>query len=137
MDENLKTRILIVDDDTCFLRVLKRILSGEQYAVTTTSDPSDAVGILRSSTFNLVICDLHMPGCDGLTLLQNIRKEGIDVPLIILTAYGEVETYLEAMNAGAAEYLNKPIKTDEFLETIRSILRRGNHRCAVAPPENA
>ena len=119
--------ILIIDDDPHFLRVLQRILSGEKFVVTATSNPCDAVGLLRSSNFELIICDLRMPDCDGLNLLQAIRSAGNEIPVIILTAYGEVDTYLEAMNAGATEYLNKPIKSDEFVQVVRNCLRKGNH----------
>ena len=121
-------RILIIDDDPHFLRVLQRILSGEKFQVTATSNPCEAVGLLRSGNFNLIICDLRMPDCDGLNLLQAIRGAGNEIPVIILTAYGEVDTYLEAMNAGATEYLNKPIKSEELIAVVRNCLRRGNHR---------
>jgi DNA-binding NtrC family response regulator len=57
-----------------------------------------------------------------------VRGAGSEVPVIILTAYGEVDTYLEAMNAGATEYLNKPIKSDELVQVVRNCLRKGNHR---------
>ena len=112
--EAISGRILIIDDDPHFLRVLQRILSGEKFVVTATSNPCEAVGLLRSGNFDLIICDLRMPDCDGLNLLQAIRSGGNEIPVIILTAYGEVDTYLEAMNAGATEYLNKPIKSDEL-----------------------
>ncbi len=126
--EEISGRILIIDDDPHFLRVLQRILSGEKFVVTATSNPCDAVELLRSSNFNLIICDLRMPDCDGLNLLQAIRGAGNEIPVIILTAYGEVDTYLEAMNAGATEYLNKPIKSDELVQVVRNCLRKGNHR---------
>jgi DNA-binding NtrC family response regulator len=126
--EEVAGRILIIDDDPHFLRVLQRILSGEKFVVTTTSNPCEAVGLLRSSNFELIICDLRMPDCDGLNLLQAIRGAGNEIPVIILTAYGEVDTYLEAMNAGATEYLNKPIKSDELVHVVRNCLRKGNHR---------
>jgi DNA-binding NtrC family response regulator len=126
--EEVHGRILIIDDDPHFLRVLQRILSGEKFTVMATSNPCDAVGFLRSNSFDLIICDLRMPDCDGLNLLQEIRSAGNEVPVIILTAYGEVDTYLEAMNAGATEYLNKPIKSDELVQVVRDCLRKGNHR---------
>ena len=69
-----------------------------------------------------------MPECDGLNLLQAIRGSGNEIPVVILTAYGEVDTYLEAMNAGATEYLNKPIKSEELVLVVRKCLRRGNNR---------
>lgn len=120
-------RILIIDDDPHFLRILQRILSGEQFVVTATSNPCAAIELLRSDSFNLIICDLRMPECDGLNLLQVIRHTGNNVPVIILTAYGEVDTYLEAMNAGATEYLNKPINGEELLQVVRNCLSKFNH----------
>jgi DNA-binding NtrC family response regulator len=134
--EEISGRILIIDDDPHFLRVLQRILSGEKFLVTATSNPCDAIGLLRSGNFNLIICDLRMPDCDGLNLLQAIRNAGNEIPVIILTAYGEVDTYLEAMNAGATEYLNKPIKSDELVLVVRNCLRRGNHRHNSKPTSN-
>jgi len=126
--EEINGRILIVDDDPHFLRVLQRILSGEKFAVMATSNPCDAIEFLRSNNFDLIICDLRMPDCDGLNLLQAIRSGGNETPVIILTAYGEVDTNLEAMNAGATEYLNKPIKSDELVQVVRDCLRKNNHR---------
>jgi DNA-binding NtrC family response regulator len=128
VDVEISGRILIIDDDPHFLRVLQRILSGEKFVVTATSNPCEAIGLLRSNNFDLIICDLRMPDCDGLNLLQAIRGSGSQIPVIILTAYGEVDTYLEAMNAGATEYLNKPIKSDELVQVVRNCLRKGNHR---------
>jgi len=128
VSEEISGRILIIDDDPHFLRVLQRILSGEKFVVTATSNPCDAIGLLRSNSFDLIICDLRMPDCDGLNLLQAIRGGGNEIPVVILTAYGEVDTYLEAMNAGATEYLNKPIKSDELVQVVRDCLRKGNHR---------
>jgi DNA-binding NtrC family response regulator len=134
--EETSGRILIIDDDPHFLRVLQRILSGEKFVVTATANPCDAVGLLRSGNFDLIICDLRMPDCDGLNLLQAIRSAGSEIPVIILTAYGEVDTYLEAMNAGATEYLNKPIKSDELVQVVRNCLRKCNHRRNSKRPNN-
>ena len=136
VDQETSGRILIVDDDPHFLRVLQRILSGEKFVVTATSNPCDAIGVLRSNNFDLIICDLRMPDCDGLNLLQAIRSAGNEIPVIILTAYGEVDTYLEAMNAGATEYLNKPIESDELVHVVRNCLRKGNHRRNSKRPNN-
>jgi DNA-binding NtrC family response regulator len=134
--EKINGRILIVDDDPHFLRVLQRILSGEQFSVKATSNPCEAIGLLRSSNFDLIICDLRMPECDGLSILQAVRGAGDEIPVIILTAYGEVDTYLDAMNAGATEYLNKPIKSDELVPVVRNCLRKGNHRSTSQRPNN-
>src|SRR5208283_2567310 len=74
--EELSGRILIIDDDPHFLRILQRILSGEKFDVTATSNSCEAMGLLRSGNFNLIICDLRMPDCDGLNILQSIRGGG-------------------------------------------------------------
>ncbi len=125
-NQDLTGHILLIDDDPHFLRVLSRILTGEKFDVTTASDACKAIELLRTAQFDLVISDLRMPECDGLNLLQAVRGGGNEVPVIILTAYGEVDTYLEAMNAGATEYLSKPIKSDELLKVVRMCLRKGN-----------
>ena len=122
--ETISGRVLIVDDDPHFLRILHRILSSEKFVVAATSNSCEALGLLRSGNFELVICDLRMPDCDGLNLLQAIRSTGNKTPVIILTAYDDVDTYLEAMNAGATEYLNKPIKSDELVHVVRNCIRR-------------
>ena len=130
----LTARILIVDDDPHFLRVLARILSGENFLVTTAGGACDALELLRNAQFDLVISDLRMPECDGLNFLEALRRDGNNVPVIILTAYAEVDTYLAAMNAGATEYLNKPIHSDELLRIVRSCLRsRANRRHTPSP----
>jgi len=124
----LTGRILVVDDDPHFLRVLSRILSGENFLVTSAAGACDALELLKSAQFDLVISDLRMPECDGLSFLESLRRSANTVPVIILTAYGEVDTYLEAMNAGATEYLNKPIQSDELLKSVHACLRSGKNR---------
>ncbi len=124
LSERIGGRILMIDDDPHFLRILQRILSEEKFQATACSNSCEALGLLRSGKFNLVICDLRMPGCDGLNLLQAIRGEGNNIPVIILTAYGEADNYLEAINAGATEFLNKPMNSAELLEVVRRCLAR-------------
>jgi DNA-binding NtrC family response regulator len=131
MAGGLSARILIVDDDPYFLRVLSRILTGENFQVKTAEGAVAAAQILQEDYFDLIISDLRLPDGDGLSILQEIRKAGSEIPVVILTAYGEVDSYLEAMNAGATEYLNKPVKSEELLAVVRSCLRprasaRGN-----------
>jgi DNA-binding response OmpR family regulator len=129
----LTGRILIIDDDPHFLRVLARILSGEKFFVTSAAGAGDAIELIKSAQFDLVISDLRMPDYDGLSFLETLRHDGNNVPVIILTAYGEVDTYLAAMNAGANEYLNKPIQSDELLRIVRYCLRsRANRRRKVS-----
>ncbi|MFB3923022.1 MAG: response regulator [Terriglobia bacterium] len=123
MTPELTARILVVDDDPYFLRVISRILSGESFQVTTAEGASQATQILKEHTFDIVISDLRLPDGDGLSILQQARSAGLEVPVVILTAYGEVDSYLEAMNAGVTEYLNKPVKSEELIAVVRSCLQ--------------
>ncbi len=127
MADAVSSRILLVDDDPYFLRVLRRILTGEHFEVSTAEGAVEACRILREQPFDVVVSDLRLPDGDGLTILQELREMGSDVPVVILTAYGEVDSYLEAMNAGAAEYLNKPVHSEELIALVRRCLR---HRAA-------
>ncbi len=123
MKSDLTGRILIVDDDPYFLRVLSRILSGENFQVKTAEGAAQAAQILKENSFDIVISDLRLPDGDGLSVLQQVRKAGLEVPVVILTAYGEVDSYLEAMNAGVTEYLNKPVKSEELIAVVRNCLQ--------------
>lgn len=128
MEPEISGRILIVDDDPHFLRVWSRILSGENFQVTTASGVDDALRVLQEHPVDLVISDMRMPDTDGLSFVQEIRRIGNDIPVVILTAYGEVDTYLQAMNLGATEFLNKPIKSHELLRVVRACLRANSAR---------
>ena len=128
-----KGRILIVDDDRFFTKVLRIILTGENFQVNSAVSLAEARALLRETRFDVIISDLRMhQGDDGMTLLQQLRAEGNRVPFIMLTGYGEVENYMVAMNAGATEYLNKPVKSEELLGIVRNCLRRENHCSEIA-----
>jgi len=121
-------RLLVVDDDPHFLHVLARILQAEDFQVRCAADAAEAIQILHDDPIDVVISDLRMPECDGLRFVQQIRASANQVPVIILTAYDEADTYLEAMNAGANEYLNKPIDSAQLLKAVRTCLPAGNAR---------
>ena len=123
-------RILVVDDDPHFLNVLARILKGEDFQVCCATDAAEAIQILHHDPIDVVISDLRMPECDGLRFLQQVRASANQVPVIILTAYDEADSYLEAMNAGASGFLHKPVETEELLQAVRTCLSsRDARRC--------
>jgi DNA-binding NtrC family response regulator len=120
-----KGHILIVDDDRFFTKVLGIILAGEDYQVSSAGSLGEARTLLRRTPFDVIISDLRMPeGDDGLSLLEQLRAEGNSVPFIMLTGYGEVNNYMAAMNAGAAEYLSKPVDSAELFAVIENCLHR-------------
>ena len=129
----LTGRILLVDDDPHFLRVLARILKTEDLEVNCAADACEAIRILNDQPVDVVISDMRMPECDGVHLVKQIRATDNEVPVIILTAYDDPDTYLEAMNAGANEYLHKPVGTEELLQAVRACLRRRESHGRVTP----
>lgn len=120
--------ILVVDDEEGARELFYTILSGEGYTVTLANDGSSALEQLRTGPFDLVITDIKMPNMDGLQLLQEMRRTGSKTDVIMVTAYGEVETYLKAMSLGAAEYINKPIRIKELKRIVHKVVSEKQQR---------
>ena len=114
--------ILVVDDEESSRIGLSKILAKSGYEVITAEDGVQAIEQLKNRTCDLVITDFKMPKMDGIQLLRKIKEFSPNIGVIIVTAYGEVDSYLEAMNLGAFEYLNKPIKVDELKKVISKVL---------------
>ncbi|HUI46743.1 MAG TPA: response regulator [Nitrospirota bacterium] len=115
-------KILVVDDEEGARELFNTILSDEGYEVALAQSGEDALALFKNQPFNLVITDIKMPVMDGLQLLQEIRKIGSKTDVIMVTAYGEVESYLKAMSLGAAEYINKPIRIKELKRIVHKVL---------------
>ncbi len=107
-------RLLLVDDEPHFCRVMAMHLEDEGYQVVTTTQATEALEYFQREIFHLIITDLKMPGMDGLTFLEKIRENSLSVPVIVLTAYGTVETAVQAMKLGAFDYILKPVDVDEL-----------------------
>jgi len=114
--------ILVVDDEEGARELFSTILTDEGYEVTLANNGEEALALFKNNPFNLVITDIKMPVMDGLQLLQEIRKIGSKTDVIMVTAYGEVESYLKAMSLGAAEYINKPIRIKELKRIVHKVL---------------
>ncbi|MDK9716354.1 MAG: response regulator [Trichlorobacter sp.] len=117
MAEQLK-RILVVDDEENTRLALTRLLSREGYEVTTAANGLEALSSLRNSPAELIITDLNMPEMNGLVFLRELKREYPASNVIMITAFGEVESYLEALNLGAFEYLNKPLRLEELRKVM-------------------
>lgn len=121
----MENRILIVDDEERMCDSLCRLLSKEGYAVITASNGSLALEEAGREPVDVAIIDVKMPEMDGVTLLRTLKKHNPDLGVVMMTAYGDVDTYLSAMNLGAFEYLMKPINFDE-LKNILARLTKDN-----------
>ncbi len=115
-------RILLIDDEPRMLSLLNTILKGEGYTLTPVQDSSKVPELLNTEVFDLMITDIRMTPIDGLELLKIARQVRPSMPVIILTAYGSVETAIEAMKLGTFDYVTKPFKMDELLITIQRAL---------------
>jgi two-component system response regulator HydG len=126
--------VLVVDDDLHHRQALARILEQAGYNVTTAADGHEGLALFMERPFDLIITDLRMPRTSGLDLLRSIRGISQDVPVVVVTAFGEWTTYMQAMNIGAVDYLNKPVRGQDILMTIRKALARRGIRPPDVPP---
>ncbi len=110
----MKKRVLVVDDDESLRRVTQVQLEQAGYQAATAADGREALTVLQKSPADLVITDLKMPGMSGLELLRRIRTDYPGVLVVMITAFGTVESAVEAMKAGAYDYITKPIHPDEL-----------------------
>lgn len=123
-----KKTVLIVDDEENARIGLSRLLVQEGYKVASASGGEEALEILKHHPASLVISDINMPGMNGMTLLREINRQHPGTAMIMVTAYGEIETYIDAMNLGAFEYLHKPVRSDELKSVMRKVLaKNGKH----------
>ncbi len=118
--------ILVVDDDSSLRRIVKMQLEEAGYSVALAANGDEALQILDERHPKLVITDLRMPGRDGMALLRHIRAEHADTTVIIITAFGTVETAVEAMKAGAYDYVTKPIDYDALTLVVNRATERQN-----------
>lgn len=117
-------KILIADDDESLLQQIQQILTRQRYSVETAKNGTEALDKLFETTFDAVILDIMMPETDGLTVLGQARKGGIETPILLLTAKGDVAERVKGLDLGADDYLAKPFSLDELLARVRALLRR-------------
>jgi DNA-binding response OmpR family regulator len=118
--------ILVVEDEEAIADFLARGLGAEGFAVRTAADGVEGEGLALSGGFDLVILDRMLPGRDGLEILAAIRREKPTLPVIVLTAKGEIADRVEGLDAGATDYVTKPFAFEELLARIRAHLRQAS-----------
>lgn len=117
--------VLIVDDEENARIGLSYFLCQEGYDVETACDGAEALEILKEHPHtSLIISDINMPGMNGMSLLREVNRQHPETAIIMVTAYGEVESYIDAMNLGAFEYLHKPVRTEELKLAMRKVLAK-------------
>ena len=129
--------ILIVEDDITFSLMLTKWLGKKGFVVISSSSVSDAKRRLGEEAFDLVISDLRLPDSDGIDLLKWLKSTHPSLPLIMMTSYAEIQTAVQAMKLGAADYIAKPLNPDELLGKIKELVRVEEKAPARAPVPSA
>jgi len=123
---NNKGNILVVDDEKPQREILKTILEDEGYVVHAAGSGREALELFKTTTPDLILTDLKMPDIDGMSLLNSFARYPGSSPVIMMTAYGTINSAVEAMKKGAFDYLTKPLERDELLITVRRAFERVN-----------
>jgi two-component system response regulator TctD len=118
-------RILLVEDHPELARWVAKALQGRAFAVDVMNDGTDADQVLRTEDYALVILDLTLPGLDGLEVLRRLRARKQSVPVLLLTARGDVADRVRGLDLGADDYLTKPFALEELEARVKALLRRG------------
>ena len=119
-------KILLAEDEISLAKALVRILEKNRYVAEAVHNGIDALNYLRNGEYDAVILDVMMPGMDGLSVLREIREQGNNVPVIMLTAKAEIDDKVEGLDSGANDYLTKPFDAKELLARIRAMTRSQN-----------
>ena len=123
-----RAHLLVVDDEELYRRSLERVLTRAGHQVSTARDASEAMALVASQPFELVLCDVKMPGINGHELVRQIHEVDADLPCIVVTGYGSAESSVESLHAGAFWYLEKPFEQGH-LDVVRRLVERAiEHR---------
>ncbi|MDA8155150.1 MAG: sigma-54 dependent transcriptional regulator [Actinomycetota bacterium] len=120
------TKILVLDDEDIVLKASRRVLESEGYAVETTASPENALSVIESSSVDIVLSDLRMPGMDGLEFLKKAREISPETEVIIITGQGTIKSAVEALKFGAYDFIEKPLNPDQLKSLVARCLERKN-----------
>jgi DNA-binding response OmpR family regulator len=125
MTNRLKAmRVLVVEDEKKTASFIRKALQAEGHAVDVLHDGTEALAAVSTTPFDVVVLDIMLPGRDGLSVVRQMRDKKISIPVLLLTARGEVGERVEGLNAGADDYLSKPFALEELIARVRALGRR-------------
>ena len=119
-------RILIVDDEKSIRKTLREILEYENFKVEEAGDGNEGLALIRKEKFDIVLCDIKMPKMDGMEVLDKVLEEQADVPMIMISGHGNIETAVEAVKKGAFDFIQKPLDLNRLLVTIRNAMDKSH-----------
>ncbi len=121
---DMKYHLLVIDDDNRLRRLLNKYLSENGFQISQAANAQETKQLLQLFQFSLLIMDVMMPGQNGQELTKELRQNGFDVPILMLTAMGDIDNRISGLEAGADDYLAKPFEPKELLLRIHNILKR-------------
>ena len=125
-------RVLVVEDERKTASFVRKALQTEGFAVDVCGNGDDALAAVRTTPFDVVVLDIMLPGRDGLSVLRQLRERKNTIPVLLLSARGEVNERVEGLNAGADDYLPKPFELAELVARVRALTRRsGENRSTI------
>jgi two-component system, NtrC family, nitrogen regulation response regulator NtrX len=120
--KNIMANILIIDDEKAIRKTLGEILSYEGYKIDEAADGEEGLKKFSAATYDVVLCDIKMPKMDGIEFLEKAREINTDVPIIVISGHGNIETAVEAVKKGAFDYISKPPDLNRLLITLRNAM---------------
>ncbi len=124
------SKILIIEDEETIRRVLNKVLSEENkdYIIVEAIDGLQAIDIVKSNKIDLILCDIKMPKKDGINVLKFLIKDYSEIPVIMISGHGDLETAVETMRLGAFDYISKPPDLNRLLNSVRGALKNNIFR---------
>lgn len=133
----MKSRILVIDDEATIRASLLEALTAEDYDVDSAETGEEALAKCHTNSYDLLVTDLRLPGVSGLDILRALRNQGSNIPVIMMTAYGDVDTAVAAMRDGAYDFIPKPFKLSAIKKQVRAALRATSEESIVEAPQVA
>jgi len=119
-------KILVIDDEKSIRNTLKDVLEYEKYEVDLAEEGPEGIGLFTQGSYDVVLCDIKMAKMDGIEVLQKLQEQSTDVPVIMISGHGNIDTAVDAIKKGAFDFLEKPLDLNRLLITIRNALERGS-----------
>jgi two-component system, NtrC family, nitrogen regulation response regulator NtrX len=120
------SHILVIDDEKSIRNTLKEVLEYEKHTLDLASDGEEGLGLFKENKYDIVLCDIKMPKMDGIELLDHIFEIATDIPVIMISGHGNIDTAVEAIKKGAFDFIEKPLDLNRLLITIRNALDKSN-----------
>lgn len=120
------SRILVIDDEKSIRNSLKEVLEYEKYEVDLATEGREGIEMFEKNQYDVVLCDIKMPKMDGIEVLEEIFKQATDIPVIMISGHGNIDTAVESIKKGAYDFIQKPLDLNRLLITIKNALEKGS-----------